>query len=254
MKKTEHEGVYLYCIVEGDITEDFGRIGIEKNRVYTLPFKDVSAVVHSSKAEPYNSKDERIVKEWILSHQNVVDKTMEKYGTVIPFSFDTIIRGKEKNLKDWLETDYKNIKNKLRSVKGKKEYGIQISIDEKIITKEVEKKEEIRKLKEKIEKLPKGTAYMFTQQMKNRIKNEIENKSKELFDEFYTKIKKGSIDTRIEKNKDTQNEKRMILNVSVLLKNENIKAFGDDLEKINKKEGVSIRFVGPFAPYSFVSN
>jgi hypothetical protein len=250
----EGEGIYLYCIIEGNINEDFGHMGIEKNRVYTISFKDVSAVVHSSKAEPYNSKDDKIVREWILSHQNVVDRAMEKYDAVIPLSFDTIIKGKDKNLRNWLKTDYKNIKNKLRNVKGKKEYGVQISIDEKIITKKIEEKEEIKKLKEKTEKLPKGTAYMLTLQMKNKIKTEIDNKSKKLFDDIYRKIKKYSDGVRIEKNKNALDEKRMILNASILLKNENVRIFGDKLDEINKKEGVSVRFVGPFAPYSFVSD
>ena len=134
VKIDEEKGTYLYCIVEGNANEDFGNIGIENSRVYTIFFKDVSAVVHSCKAEPYNSKDDVIVKGWILAHQNVVDKAMEKYGTVIPLGFDTIVKGDEKALKEWIEEDYGNMKNKFEKIRGKKEYSVQIFIYEKIIS------------------------------------------------------------------------------------------------------------------------
>ena len=248
----EEKGVYIYCIVEGNTNEDFGSTGIENSKVYTIPFKDVSAVVHSCKAEPYNSKDDEIVKRWILAHQNVVDKAMKKYGTVIPLGFDTIIKGDEKALKEWIEKDYSNIKNRFEKIRGKKEYGVQIFIDEKTISKELDGNEEIRKMKEKIGKMQKGAAYMLQKKMENMTKNAMENETKKMSDEFYEKIKNSSEAVRIEKNRDAE-DRKMILNASVLLKNGNVKAFGAQLDEINKREGVSVRFVGPFAPYSFVS-
>ena len=254
-KMDEEKGVYLYCIAEGNINEDFGNIGIENSRVYTVVFKDVSAVVHSCKAEPYNSKDDEIVKGWILAHQNVVDKAMEKYGTVIPLGFDTIVKGDEKALKEWIEEDYGNMKNKFEKIRGKKEYSVQIFIDEKIISNKLVEKnenEEVRKMKEKIEKMPKGVAYMLQKKMENMIKNTMENENMKMSDGFYEKIKNSSDNVKLEKNKDAENGK-MILNVSVLLKNGDVSEFGAQLDEINKREGVSVRFVGPFAPYSFVS-
>lgn len=248
----QERGRYLYCIAEGNANEDFGGIGIDGNRVYTVPFKDVSAVVHSCKAEAYNSKDNETVKKWIISHQHVVDRAMEKHGTVIPLGFDTIIKGDEKKMLEWLEKDYDNIKNKIGKVKGKKEYGVQVFVDEKIISnKLVEKNEEIKKMKEKIETMQKGAAFMFQKKMEGLIKNIIENEEKKMFDDFYKKIKNSSDDVKNGKNRDAE-DKKMILNASVLLKNENVKMFGDKLDEIGKKEGVSVRFVGPFAPYSFV--
>ena len=252
VKIDEEKGTYLYCIVEGNANEDFGNIGIENSRVYTIFFKDVSAVVHSCKAEPYNSKDDVIVKGWILAHQNVVDKAMKKYGTVIPLGFDTIIKGDEKALKEWIEKDYSNIKNRFEKIRGKKEYGVQIFIDEKTISKELDGNEEIRKMKEKIGKMQKGAAYMLQKKMENMTKNAMENETKKMSDEFYEKIKNSSEAVRIVKNRDAE-DRKMILNASVLLKNGNVKAFGAQLDEINKREGVSVRFVGPFAPYSFVS-
>lgn len=245
-------GRYLYCIVEGNLNENFGNIGIENSRVYSIPFKDVSAVVHSYRAIPYDSKDEKIIKGWIFAHQRVVDKVMEKFGAVLPLSFDKIIKGNEKDLKEWLRKDYENIKNKLGEVKGKKEYGVQIFADEKKVVEELDKNEEIKELKEKVEILPKGTAYMLKLKLNKKIKNELNTKVEKLFEEFYERIKNCSDAARMEKIKNADDGKLMILNASVLLKNENVKLFGDVLDDINGRKNISVRFVGPFAPYSFV--
>ncbi|MDA3831851.1 MAG: GvpL/GvpF family gas vesicle protein, partial [Spirochaetales bacterium] len=71
------EGRYLYCVVEGSEEVSFGRIGIEDNEVYTIPYEDISAVVHNCPAEPYKSEDEEIMKGWVLAHQKVIDQAWE---------------------------------------------------------------------------------------------------------------------------------------------------------------------------------
>ena len=87
-------GLYLYSIADGADTMDLGPVGLDGNRVYAIPFGDLSAVVHDCKADPYQSDDRNKVKEWVLTHQKVVDAALEKFGTVIPMGFDTIISGK----------------------------------------------------------------------------------------------------------------------------------------------------------------
>ena len=55
----------------------FGTIGIEKNEVYTIPYMDISAVVHNSPTEAYQSDDEEMMKTWVIAHQNVIDRALE---------------------------------------------------------------------------------------------------------------------------------------------------------------------------------
>ena len=86
-------GRYIYCIAEGSESAVFGRIGIEDNEVYTIPYSDFCAVVHDCPAEPYRSDDQEVVKHWVVKHQEVIDEAWERFGTVIPIGFDTIIRG-----------------------------------------------------------------------------------------------------------------------------------------------------------------
>lgn len=252
-------GRYLYCIVEGREKMSFGKIGIEDNEVYTIPYKDLSVVVHNCPAKPYKSEDEKIMKNWVMVHQNVIDIVWERFGTVLPFGFDTIIRGNEgsgpeENIKNWLKEDYDNLKGKIEKIRGKAEYGVQVFWEPKVIVQKVTKESpEIKKLAEEINSKPKGLAYMYKQKLENLIKKEMERKAEQYFKEFYERIRSCVDDIKVEKTKKViKEDKQMLMNLSCLLPKGNSKKLGDELEKISNMEGYSVRFTGPWPPYSFV--
>ncbi len=104
--ETEGSGLYLYCIAEGDKNTDFGNIGIMDNEVYSLPYRNISVIVQNCDGKPYETKDNETAKSWILTHQRIIDLAWKEYGTILPFGFDTIIKGDnnfQESLKQWLE-------------------------------------------------------------------------------------------------------------------------------------------------------
>ena len=252
-------GLYLYCIADGDREASLGNMGIESNEVYTIPFGDLSAIVHNCTAEPYHSDDHDKVKDWVLTHQKVVDAAWEKFGTVIPIGFDTIIQGKEdgdpkKNMKKWIEDDYDNLTSKLAKIQGKAEYGVQIFWETKIMAYKISDDSlEIRQLQEEIRTKPKGIAYMYRQKLEELLKNELANKADQHFQEFYEEIRAYADDLRVEKTKKTEDEgQQMLLNLSCLLPKDQNEKLGEALERIDGREGFSVRYTGPWPPYSFV--
>ena len=46
----------------GDKEVRLGAIGIDGSEVYTIPYGDISAIVHSCSAEPYRSTDDETVR------------------------------------------------------------------------------------------------------------------------------------------------------------------------------------------------
>jgi hypothetical protein len=250
---------YLYCIVEGNEAVNLGKIGIEGNEVYTIPYKELSAVVHNCPAKPYRSEDEEVVKSWLVTHQKVVDAATERFGTVIPVGFDTIIQGNaaadpEENMKNWLSEDYGNLKVKMEKVRDRAEYGVQVFWDPKVMAQKIaEESPEIKKLDEEIKSKPKGLAYMYRQKLGDLLKKEMEKLADRYFSDFYEKIKTHADDLRVEKTKKTEDENtQMLLNLSCLLPEEGTKGIGEELEKIDALEGFSVRYTGPWPPYSFV--
>ncbi len=252
-------GRYLYCIADTGDTASFGNIGIEENEVYSIPYKTVCAVVHNCLARPYESEDKEIVKGWVLSHQGVVDAAWERFGTVIPMGFDTIVQGNasvdpEENMKKWLKDDYDNLKAKIEKVRDRAEYGVQLFWDRKTIAERISgESSEIKALNEEIKSKPKGIAYMYRQKLEALLRKEIEDRADGYFKEFYGKITLYTDDVRVEKTKKTgEEEKQMLLNLSCLLPKEGSKGLGEELEKIDALEGFSVRYTGPWPPYSFV--
>ena len=253
------KGRYLYCIADTGEAVSLGNIGIEENEVYSIPYDDLCAVVHNCPARPYQTEDKEIVKGWVLSHQKVVDAAWEKFGTVIPIGFDTIIQGKadatpEENMEAWLKEDYDNLKAKMGKIREKAEYGVQIFWETRIMAHGIsEESAEIKALQEEIKTKPKGIAYMYRQKLEELLKKEMESKADQCFQEFYEKIKHHADDLHVEKTKKAEDEnQQMLLNLSCLLPGDQSKSLGEELEKIDALEGFSVRYTGPWPPYSFV--
>ncbi|MBL7173977.1 MAG: GvpL/GvpF family gas vesicle protein [Desulfobacteraceae bacterium] len=252
-------GRYLYCIVEGSEIATFGKIGIEGNDVYTIPYKDLSAVVHNCPAEPYQSEDEDVVKRWAIAHQKVVDAAWERFGIVLPMGFDTIIRGNavvdpEENMKAWLKEDYENLKAKMDKVRAKAEYGVQVFWDSNVMAQKITGESvEIKKIDKEIKSKSRGLAYMYRQKLKDLLKKEMENQADRYFKDFFEKIKPYADDLRVEKTRKTEDKNmQMLMNLSCLLPKDGSQGLGDELEKIDALEGFSVRYTGPWPPYSFV--
>ncbi len=252
------QGRYLYCIAEGGEQVSLGTIGIEGQEVYTLPYRDICAVVHDSPAEPYRSTDREVVNLWVLAHQRVVDEAWERWGTVLPLGFDTIITNREgakpqENIAKWLQNDYDNLKSKMEKVRSKAEYGVQIFWEPQVIVQNLTTTSpEISKLKEKIKSQSTGIAYMYKQKLENALKRELEAKADQCFRDFYGRIRRHAVSIVVEKTKPGDQNTQMIMNLSCLLPRDKTAELGEELHRINSMEGFSVRFTGPWPPYSFV--
>ena len=259
LERASRDGVgrYVYCIADSGVAVSLGQIGIEGSEVYTIPYKGLCAVVHNCHAEPYKSEDEEVVKDWVQTHQKVLDAAMEKFDTVLPLGFDTIIKSEDKAdpkqvVKDWLKDDLENLREKMDRARGKQEFGVQIFYDPKVMGEAIAREsEEVQKLKEEMAAQKPGMAYMYKQKVEKAVKEEMEKKAEEYFKEFYQAIKNQVDDIKVEKVKKDK-DKTMLMNLSCLVLKEKVEGLGNELEGIDKTDGFSIRFTGPWALYSFV--
>lgn len=252
----EDEGRYLYCVVNSGANTNLGEIGIDDCIVYTVPYKDVGAVVHSCTAKPYESRDEQVVKEWILAHQYVIDEATKKFGTVIPFSFDTIIKGDKEKIKEWLSEEYFTFKEKLESVRDKAEYTIQIFCDKTPLIEKIRRdNKEIKKLEKDITTKPKGVAYMLNKKLEIMLKDGfrilVERDARNFYDQIKTLVDEIKAEPTNKPVPDKWKDKQMIINLCCLVPKDKVEKLSKELGKINEKEGFSVRFTGPWAPFSF---
>ncbi|MDG6934503.1 MAG: GvpL/GvpF family gas vesicle protein [Nitrososphaerota archaeon] len=251
------KGVYLYGMADKGLPAlRMGKIGIGGVEVYTIPCQGLSAIVHDCAERPYESKDARIVEGWIREHEKVLEIAMNKFGNVIPFRFNTII-GSENHrstpsstLRKWISKELPGLRKKMAKIRGKREYGVQILYLVSAMTRKiaVEQNEE---MKLNVDPSSKGTAYMYRLKFERAAKRELEARVASYFKDFYGRIGRASTEIKVEKTRmPEEKDTVMLMNLSVLADDKQL--LGSCLEKIKKKNGFSVRFTGPWPPYSFV--
>jgi len=255
-----NEARYLYSVARTGEHNDIvrlGNIGIEKNVVYIVQFKDIAAVVHACEAKPYRTEDRKLAEDWVLEHSYVIDQATRMFGTVLPFSFDIIIKGDDDAVKGWLSRDYETLAGELLRMLGTAEYSIQIYCDPACLEKMVlAHNQDLQDLKSRIEKEPKGKAYLLKRNLDLKMKDKAFSEAAKLAEHFSGVIRPLAEELKIagksswaeEKYKD----KKLVASFCCRVSDSAVKELGGMLDEINGKEGFYVRFTGPWAPFSFV--
>ncbi|OGQ57831.1 MAG: hypothetical protein A3I75_05205 [Deltaproteobacteria bacterium RIFCSPLOWO2_02_FULL_50_16] len=261
--RTEN-GLYLYGVSLGasngdQLSEkDLKLKGLLGGGIFTLASRGLTAVVQECDSS-FSTEDPKRVSEWVLIHQSVVDAAWEKFETIIPFGFGTVIVSKEgrsarENLIDWLAREGESLKRKLEKLKGRAEYGIQISWNPELMVPRVTKNDVmIQRLKEEICSKAPGTAYLLKQRLENLLSKRLEIAADAYFKEFYQKLSGCVEQVRVEKVRKEEAPLQMLMNLSCLTEKRNLLNLSAELDKLSKIEGFFVRFTGPWPPYSFVS-
>jgi hypothetical protein len=256
----QNKGRYVYGVSAGGREVRLGAIGIDGSEVYTIPYGDISAIVHDCINEPYQSTYDEMVRKWVSTHQSVLDAAVMQFGVVIPLGFDTILEPGDETaspdqvVRDWLQLDYARLLEVMRKITGKDEYTVQVSYEPGLIVRRVsEQSEEVGKIKEEMAARSPGTAYMYRQKLERVLKAETGRLADEWFKDFYGRIKKHADDIVIEKTRKPDGGRVMLLNLSCLVARESADNLGKELDNINHTAGFSVHFSGPWPAYSFVA-
>ena len=253
----DRQARYIYGVIPRIEKDNFGPVGIMGNTVYSISYKEISALVHDCPPEPYQG-DEEEVKGWVAAHAAVVDAVWAEANTVLPMSFDVIVQGDEErsaeeNVRKWLEEGYATLKAKLEEFSGKVELGVQILWDPAVITQRVAaENEEIKELVTEMAGKSPGIAYFYQHKVAEAVKDKMEKRAAEDYRNIYEQLRAHAVDTHINKVKRLQG-KQMIMNLSLLVERDKVQAVGEILGKVSEEEGVEVRFTGPWPPYTFAA-
>lgn len=246
---------YVYGVVRSENDSTWQETGIAEKNVYMVGEGNFSALVHDCEEEPYTAEDPNKIKEMIVTHNRILDRTMEDFGGVIPLSFNTIIKkgtnSARFNLIKWLNDDQKRLERIWNEVKGKKEYGIRIYYEKDKLIQEASEHKEVKKIEKNIEGKGQGLSYLLQGKAKSQIQEIFQEKVNKLKQEFYEGVKGVTKDLIINPSRiSLEEEKDLLLSLSVLIEEKQVSEIKEFLEK--KAEDFSFQLAGPFAPYSFV--
>jgi len=257
MSETGCEGRYIYSVAKTSTKENLGEIGIEDNAVFTIPYKDIAAVVHSCPPRAYDTKDRAVAEEWVVEHSYVIDQAMKKFGSVLPFSFDVILKGDDSAITNWLEKNYQILHKDMENVEGKAEFGIQIYYNyDDLASRILEDDAELKGIKSRIGKESKGKAYLLQKKLDQTLKSMVSQKAAKMANQSLADIRSLADELKMDDKKrkpDSYKDLSLLASYACLIGDDKVQRLGEALDKINRQEGFKVRFTGPWAPFSFVN-
>jgi hypothetical protein len=251
---TFEEGRYLYCVVESGDDAKLSENGIDGEPISVLVRDGLGAVVQPCDS-PFDSDDLETVREWLVTHQSVIDAAGESFGTPLPFRFDTILKGDDDAVREWLADQSEMLESHLDELAGHWEYRVGVAWDEERVRDELQAEDEkLVDLRERIDDASEGTAFLLEKQYDNRLND-------------LRKARKDALTTRLQDELDPlvaefdvvdskggvleSDETEEVVQVSFLAHEDREEEIGRALDDVAAEPGVEIRFTGPWPPYSF---
>lgn len=254
------EGRYLYCVVSTGDDSDFSRSvpGIEDGEPYLIEHDGVGVVVQSCES-PYESTDMETVKQWLMQHQAVIDDAADVYGTPLPFRFDTILKGGDEQVQDWLAEASGILTRELENLAGQWEYRIELVWDRTAFEYNVSRKDDrLSELREQRQQASEGTSFLIDKQYDKRLQELIETRQREETETVLDQLRTTATEVReVDRKTSFLDDERTTAgdqsrhSFAVLAPGEREDEIGDVLENLASDPAVQIRFTGPWPPYSF---
>ena len=247
MEAALEEGVYIYCINELKEPLSFGAIGIggRGDEAYTVPFRDIGAVVSNSPVKKYP-----VAREYLISHERVVEEVMKTH-TVLPVRFATIAENVEK-VRLILEREYHKFIDLLKTMQGKKELGLKILFQEEVVYKEIiENNDDIKALKECIAPLPPEKSYYQRMEIGRMVEAALQKERDFYKDDALRRLSPLCEQIRI----NTAYGEMMIMNAAFLVAQEREEEFDREVQGLADRYNDKVRFkyVGTLPPFNFVN-
>ncbi len=242
-----HGGRYVYGIIESRDSVGFGKMGIGGGgeMVYTVNYNDIAAVV--SKTEVYIFDPTR---ENALAHEHVIETVMKSY-TIIPMSFGTVFRTDD-DIKEVLRSIYVSLKDVLKQMSGKVEFGLKVNWDRDQVIEELKREdEEIHRFNQEITRKHLQSTYLARMQLGRMIDKAVVERSAQYVREIYDSLRSVCVASR--DNKPIGD--KMIMNAAFLIDRQRETEFDEAVNRIARKFGdrLNFKYTGPWPPYNFVN-
>jgi len=248
------EGKYIYCIIDSREEIEFGPSGIggRGDRVHSVPFEDIAAVVSDSPVVKYS-----ISRENTMTHMKVMEMAMKDY-TILPVKFGTIAVGNnsrspgERIKFEILKARHKELKDLLSRMYNKTELGLKAiwTNMETIFQEIVDENREIRMLKKRLVSRNPAQTHSQRTNLGEMVKKSLETKKAKEETEILKPLKCVYYDIR-------HNEvfgDSMVTNSAFLIDKSRVKESDQLVKKLESTYDCRTKFkyVGPVPPCNIV--
>lgn len=134
-KRRKEEPKYFYGVIPFSKGKSFGNIGLNNSEVYTIPYRDIGAIVSDSPLKDYELTEDNTRK-----HETAL-RQITKEHTVVPAEFGTTIKN-ERILKRLLTKAYNPTRESLNLVDNMVELGVKALLNKDIVFVDPKKRKE----------------------------------------------------------------------------------------------------------------
>jgi archaellum component FlaC len=262
-------GYYVYGIVGRNSCqhiEGLPEAGIDPaHPVYSLPYQAIQAIVSrvslrefGQEALEANLNDLKWLEAKVHAHQGVLETVLAS-RTLIPMKFCTIYRS-ESRVQEMLAQHYSDFVDVLNRLDGKKEWGVKVYCDARILAQRVgEINDRVKELKTEIATKSSGMAYFMKKKLEETTDEEMERASDECAQRSHDRLSsyaKEAVINPLQSKEITSRKEEMILNGAYLVAEEQLAAFRAGLASLEEEYGdlgFSFEMTGPWPPYNFVT-
>jgi hypothetical protein len=241
------EGRYVYGIIQAGQPKTFGKTGIGSagENVYTVHHGDVAAVVSKTSVFIFDP-----TRENALAHEHVIETVMTT-NTIIPMSFGTVFRT-EDDIKEVLKSIYPSLKDVLKQMQNKLEFGLKVTWDRDRVIEELKRDhEEIHRFHQELTKKHLQSTYFARMQLGRMIEKALAERSADYVREIYDALRTTCVASR--DNKVIGD--KMIMNAAFLINRDKEADFDATVNKVAQKfsDRLNFKYTGPWPPYNFVN-
>jgi hypothetical protein len=245
--ENRQEGRYVYGVISTREPVQFGKIGIGGlgELVYSVHHGDIAAVVSKTPVFIFDPNRDNA-----LAHEHVIESVMKQF-TVIPMSFGTVFRTDD-DIKEVLKSIYPSLKDVLKQMEGKVEFGLKVTWDRDQIIEELKREdEEIHRFHQEITRKHLQSTYLARMQLGRMIDKSLADRAAQYVREIYEGLRTACVASR--DNKPIGD--KMILNAAFLIQRDREEEFDAAVNRIAKRFGshLNFKYTGPWPPYNFVN-
>lgn len=254
------EGRYLFCVVDlpSGVDGTLETSGIDGADPYVIEADGIGVVVQDCDS-PFDSADVATIKRWLVQHQAVIDDAGERFGTPLPFRFDTILKGDDEQVRTWVAEEADVLARDLAEFSGRWEYRIELIRDRDALESQLAGEDDrLAELRSQRDAASQGTAFLLDKQYEQRLRGLVKQHRAEETEALVDRLRDlaaaveevegTSVDLDEAEPKQPTGPRRTL---TVLAAEEREGAIGELLEEYAARAGVEIRFTGPWPPYSF---
>jgi Gas vesicle synthesis protein GvpL/GvpF len=190
----------------------------------------------------------------VRAHEAVLELLLP--DGVVPMRFSTIYRS-EAHVTDMLERERGVLLRALEHVRGKREWGVRgVYATDALAASIEESDEQVRELRDEVEREPAGRAYLARKRLEQRVREESDRIAAACARESHELLRAAAVEARTNAlPPEDAGEQRVFLNGVYLVREPDEAAFREVLAGLSSRYGalgIGFELTGPWPAYNFV--